>query len=83
MPQAISFGKQMVEEGSSFHQRASSVIKHYFRDDHILKIPTVQKAGNDMSLHTVKRTKQFLVRPAACLHTAETDTEAWMGKSMQ
>lgn len=69
MPQAISFGKQMVEGGSSFHQRASSVIKHYFRDEHILKISTVLKAWNDVSLHTAKRTKRFLARPAAHSHT--------------
>lgn len=71
VPQAISFGKQTVEEGSSFNQRASSVTKHSFRDDHILKIPTVLKARNDMPLPTDKRTKQFLGRPAA--HWAEVD----------
>lgn len=43
MPQAISFGKQMVEGGSSFHERGSSDIKHYFRDNHILKISAIPK----------------------------------------
>lgn len=81
MPQAISFGKQMVEGGSSFHERASSDIKHYSRDEHILKISTIPKAWHDKSWHTVKRTKRLRVRPAA--HGAAADTELGMGKSRQ
>lgn len=52
VPQAISFGKQMVDGGSSFHERASSDIKHYSRDNHILKISTIPKAWHDKSWHT-------------------------------
>lgn len=69
MPQAISFGQQMVEGGSSFHQRASSVIQHNFRDDHVWKISTVPKAWNDMSLRTGKGTTWLLGSPAAHSHT--------------
>lgn len=57
MPQAISFGKQMAEGGSSFYERGSSDIKHYFRDNHILKISAIPKAWDGKSWHTVKRTK--------------------------
>lgn len=43
MPQAISFGKQMVEGGSSFHERVSSDVKYHFRTIKQLEIPAIPK----------------------------------------
>lgn len=65
----------MVEGGRSFHEKAPSLIKQYFRDDHVLKISSVLKAWSDVSLHAAKTTERFLARPAVHSRTQLKRTE--------
>lgn len=57
MPQAISFGKQMVEGGRLFDEGLSSEIKHYFRYNHKLKISAIPEAWDGKCWNTAERTK--------------------------